>query len=611
MREDDERTERTGDTASGGTSRRRFLRAGAAVGAAGLGLGASGLGAAERVTEKCDTGGGTIDVGETWTLMDNQWSLEPARQCIWERADGGFGYEFDATGIARSGPDEPPKINYPEVFCGARPWGRHSGADEFPIRRGDVDELVLEVDADLSVSGGEWDWAEEWWLLDGEPGSSPPITHEIMLLLDWGGGHSHGSAERDVWTDRFGNTVDYWAESITGGTDADFHVFRVSGGMSAGTVDLAEVIEFMTERHGVREDLLLTGIELGNEYWPGAQGEVTYRQCDLTVNGTTYESEVDGGSDGGESGAGAAPDATAPTPPSNVRVPAATESSIEAVWNAATDDGTGVERYVVRAGGEETTVPAGRTRATVDGLAAGRSYRVSVRAVDGAGNESPAARTGAATDGDEADESTVAVELASDGVDRSGETTATVVLSEAPAGVSGTALDVRVSDPSVAAVASIDPAGGLDAVDGDGEVGGASASIETADLTRAVQAGAQDVPLATVTLAGRSAGETDVSVAVRGLDDDEGDEMAVATTDATLSVASTVARIDGTVPGDVDGDGHYEDLNGSGEVDYDDVVTYFRHMEEPTMTDHAAAYDYNDNGRVDYGDLIDLFEDVD
>ncbi|WP_225333162.1 hypothetical protein [Halomicrobium urmianum] len=63
-------------------------------------------------------------------------------------------------------------------------------------------------------------------------------------------------------------------------------------------------------------------------------------------------------------------------------------------------------------------------------------------------------------------------------------------------------------------------------------------------------------------------------------------------------------------PTDPDGDGEYEDLNGNGEVDYDDVVTYFDNMESDAMTDNVEYYDYNGNGDVDYADLVDLFGEV-
>ncbi|WP_226022365.1 hypothetical protein [Halomicrobium salinisoli] len=67
---------------------------------------------------------------------------------------------------------------------------------------------------------------------------------------------------------------------------------------------------------------------------------------------------------------------------------------------------------------------------------------------------------------------------------------------------------------------------------------------------------------------------------------------------------------DGAAPTDPDGDGAYEDLNGNGEVDYQDVVEYFENMEEPAMTDYAEFYDYNGNGGIDYDDLVALFEQV-
>ena len=68
--------------------------------------------------------------------------------------------------------------------------------------------------------------------------------------------------------------------------------------------------------------------------------------------------------------------------------------------------------------------------------------------------------------------------------------------------------------------------------------------------------------------------------------------------------------VDGTRPADPDGDGDYEDLNANGRVDYDDVVTYFRFMEEAVLREHPGAYDYNDDDRIDYSDLVALFDAV-
>ncbi|WP_226023729.1 carboxypeptidase regulatory-like domain-containing protein [Halomicrobium salinisoli] len=73
---------------------------------------------------------------------------------------------------------------------------------------------------------------------------------------------------------------------------------------------------------------------------------------------------------------------------------------------------------------------------------------------------------------------------------------------------------------------------------------------------------------------------------------------------------SAPEQIEDGTPQDIDGDGDYQDLNGNGEKDFADVVTYFDHMNDPAMTDHADAYDYNDNGEIDFADLVALFNQI-
>ena len=272
-------------------SRRTFTRAlGAGAGALALGSAATGTAAAE---EACGSFATLSVGGGDFQLINNDWGSADVDMCIRTAEDGRYGYDW-ATRSAGGPP------NYPEVLLGTKPWGSDTGVADFPVQRRDVDELTLTVDVDQSLSGGEWDLAEEWWLLE-QPPDEETGTHvyEVMLVLDWGGGHDHYMEEEAVWTDEYGNTIDYWANYDGGGTNADFHIFRVRGGLTSGTVDLGRIVEFMSRRHGVAGDLWLSGIELGNEYWEGASGDVTYEQFDVTVNGTTYTSGPDGGSGGG------------------------------------------------------------------------------------------------------------------------------------------------------------------------------------------------------------------------------------------------------------------------------------------------------------------------
>jgi PKD repeat protein len=62
-------------------------------------------------------------------------------------------------------------------------------------------------------------------------------------------------------------------------------------------------------------------------------------------------------------------------------------------------------------------------------------------------------------------------------------------------------------------------------------------------------------------------------------------------------------------PTDPDGDYLYEDINGNGRLDYDDVVIYYENMQ--WIRDQADVgiepYDYNQNGRIDYDDVVVLY----
>ncbi|WP_278002238.1 carbohydrate-binding protein [Natrinema caseinilyticum] len=283
------------DGSSSRGSRRRFLQVGATALAA-TAIGSSTV-AAQEAARKCGSHA-QLEIGAgDFVLKNNDWGSSDVDMCIRTNTDGSYGYEWST----RSSGGPP---NYPQGLLGTKPWGSDTGVRDFPIRRGDVDQLDLEVDVDVNISGGSWNLAEEWWLMDSPVSEQTQThTHEIMVVLDWGGGHGHGGVkEENVWTDKFGNTIDYWARYGGGGTSADFHIFRVSGGLSTGRVDLTEAIDFMTERWGVSDRKWISGIELGNEYWQGSQGDVTYDQFDVTVNGTTYSSGS--GSGGGDTGGG-------------------------------------------------------------------------------------------------------------------------------------------------------------------------------------------------------------------------------------------------------------------------------------------------------------------
>lgn len=61
-----------------------------------------------------------------------------------------------------------------------------------------------------------------------------------------------------------------------------------------------------------------------------------------------------------------------------------------------------------------------------------------------------------------------------------------------------------------------------------------------------------------------------------------------------------------TPPRDLDGDHRYEDVNGNGQLDFNDVVTLYNNLDMITDPGQIVAFDFNGNGRIDFGDVVKL-----
>ena len=64
------------------------------------------------------------------------------------------------------------------------------------------------------------------------------------------------------------------------------------------------------------------------------------------------------------------------------------------------------------------------------------------------------------------------------------------------------------------------------------------------------------------------------------------------------------------MPTDPDSDGLYEDLNGNGRKDFDDVVIIFKNLEWIKTNNPIECFDFNGNGRIDFDDIVRLFREV-
>ena len=61
-------------------------------------------------------------------------------------------------------------------------------------------------------------------------------------------------------------------------------------------------------------------------------------------------------------------------------------------------------------------------------------------------------------------------------------------------------------------------------------------------------------------------------------------------------------------PIDLDQDGLYEDINGNGELDFDDVVVYYDNMDWIEENVSIVFFDYNKNGLIDFDDAVKLYD---
>jgi PKD repeat protein len=197
-----------------------------------------------------------------------------------------------------------------------------------------------------------------------------------------------------------------------------------------------------------------------------------------------------------------------------------------------------------------------------------------------------------------------------------GEGSSRIILSKAPTGLAGYELIVRLVPQAgvqqdVAYIIDIrfpEWAGLTDKSIGDDQ-----ARFRAVDIGDRVRAGSEEIVLAEVVLRGKAEGMMQIELVVVRMDDDGGGSIPVTIRNGVLEVVRAgPPPVEENLPHprDLDGDGLYEDVNGNGRLDYDDVVKFFRHFDDPVITQYSRYYDFNRNGRLDYDDIVELFKRV-
>ena len=191
-----------------------------------------------------------------------------------------------------------------------------------------------------------------------------------------------------------------------------------------------------------------------------------------------------------------------------------------------------------------------------------------------------------------------------------GETGETPLYASAlPGGVSGAKVTLAVTEPDVATITGVDFEDALGLTEASISSDGSRATLRFADTEKAVQVTGNRVEIASLTMRGDATGTTDIDVSVERMDDESGDPID-ADARSGLFVTGPPTVTGGSAPTDPDGDGLYEDLNGNGRLDYDDVRVLFENFETDSVRLNKAAYDINENGELDFDDIVDLYEEV-
>ena len=188
-----------------------------------------------------------------------------------------------------------------------------------------------------------------------------------------------------------------------------------------------------------------------------------------------------------------------------------------------------------------------------------------------------------------------AVTLSGDAVNVvSGSTTTMAIsLDEVPAGLSGYNLTISVTDSAVAEIVGISFPGWA-MVNQYSALPADKVTIKVVDLSKQVEDGATNVTLVTFTIRGDAVGSSQVFITVNVMDDDDGTVIVPSLSSGIIHVLEPIQPINGVMPMDTDGDGLYDDLNGNGRLDFNDVVIFFNSMEwiaanEPSSSSTSTA----------------------
>lgn len=136
-------------------------------------------------------------------------------------------------------------------------------------------------------------------------------------------------------------------------------------------------------------------------------------------------------------------------------------------------------------------------------------------------------------------------------------------------------------------------------------------NVKAADLDDEVTPGNTDILMLSFDTTGRNEMATTINISINKMSTDDGGDLVA----YVIPGEVTVVRLlpipgESLLPTDPDGDQLYWDLNGNGDIDFNDVVLYFHYMWWIELYEPIVLFDYNGNGNIDFNDLVLLYHEA-
>jgi PKD repeat protein len=245
----------------------------------------------------------------------------------------------------------------------------------------------------------------------------------------------------------------------------------------------------------------------------------------------------------------------------------------------------------------------------VTGLSPDTTYYFALKTADEVPNWSPISNSPSGKT-EPGEVSIISIDPSSSKISAGSTAKINLTLDKAPNGLSGYNLTVSLSDVTVAELVSVSYPSWATLHD-NSTLPADSIWMKATDLSDQVKSGAIEVNLGTLTLRGDNQGTSDIVITVTKMDDDNGYPINPNTISGQIEVTSVIPIPGHTnPPSDPDSDGLYEDLNGNGMKDFDDVVQFFKYLEWIEDNEPIACFDFNGNGLIDFADIVTLFKEV-